>query len=49
MSVLVLAPLRIEARALAPGLGEGASLQRSGMGPRRARAAPFVVPTCSWS
>jgi 4-hydroxy-3-methylbut-2-enyl diphosphate reductase len=37
--MLVLAPLRIEARALAPGLGEGATLRRTGMGPKRARAA----------
>jgi 4-hydroxy-3-methylbut-2-enyl diphosphate reductase len=39
MTVLVLAPLRIEARALAPGLTDGATLRRTGMGPRRARAA----------
>jgi 4-hydroxy-3-methylbut-2-enyl diphosphate reductase len=39
MTVLVLAPLRIEVRALAPGLGDGAILQRTGMGPRRASAA----------
>jgi 4-hydroxy-3-methylbut-2-enyl diphosphate reductase len=34
----VLAPLRIEARALT-GLGDGAVLERAGMGPRRARSA----------
>ena len=39
MTVLVLAPLRVEQRALAPGLGTGATLQRTGIGPRRARAA----------
>jgi 4-hydroxy-3-methylbut-2-en-1-yl diphosphate reductase len=39
MTLLVLAPLRIEALALAPGLGDGATLQRTGMGPRRASAA----------
>jgi 4-hydroxy-3-methylbut-2-en-1-yl diphosphate reductase len=37
VSVLVLAPLRIEARALA-GMGE-AVVHRTGMGPRRARSA----------
>jgi 4-hydroxy-3-methylbut-2-enyl diphosphate reductase len=47
MSVLVLAPLRIEARALAPGLGEGALLQRSGMGPRRARATAALAARSS--
>jgi 4-hydroxy-3-methylbut-2-en-1-yl diphosphate reductase len=36
---LVLAPLRIEARALARGLGDGVVLRRAGMGPGRARAA----------
>ncbi|HKE79254.1 MAG TPA: 4-hydroxy-3-methylbut-2-enyl diphosphate reductase [Solirubrobacteraceae bacterium] len=35
----VLVPLRIEARALSPELGDGVALQRTGMGPRRARAA----------
>jgi 4-hydroxy-3-methylbut-2-enyl diphosphate reductase len=39
VTVLVLAPLRIEARALAPCLGHDATLRRTGMGPRRARAA----------
>jgi 4-hydroxy-3-methylbut-2-enyl diphosphate reductase len=37
VTVLVLAPLRIEARALASGLGEGATLRRTGMGPKRSR------------
>jgi 4-hydroxy-3-methylbut-2-en-1-yl diphosphate reductase len=39
LTVLVLAALRIEARALAPGLGDGATLRRTGVGPKRARAA----------
>jgi 4-hydroxy-3-methylbut-2-enyl diphosphate reductase len=39
VSVLVLAPLRIEARAVAPSLGAGSQLQRTGMGPKRARSA----------
>ena len=38
-SLLVLAPLRIEAKAVAPRLGAGSALQRTGMGPRRSRAA----------
>src|SRR5262249_36566327 len=38
-----LAPLHIEARALAPGLGDGATLQRTGMGPRRATAAAVAA------
>jgi 4-hydroxy-3-methylbut-2-en-1-yl diphosphate reductase len=43
MTLLVLAPLRIEARALAPGLGDGAALRRAGMGPKRARVAAAVA------
>jgi len=39
VTLLVLAPLRVEARAVAPALGAGSSLQRAGMGPKRARAA----------
>jgi 4-hydroxy-3-methylbut-2-en-1-yl diphosphate reductase len=37
--MLLLAPLRIEARAVAPALGAGSELQRTGMGPKRARSA----------
>jgi 4-hydroxy-3-methylbut-2-enyl diphosphate reductase len=37
--LLVLAPLRAEARAIAPALGADAQVRRTGMGPRRARAA----------
>jgi 4-hydroxy-3-methylbut-2-enyl diphosphate reductase len=37
-TLLVLAPLRIEARAVAPALGAGSILQRAGMGPKRARS-----------
>jgi 4-hydroxy-3-methylbut-2-enyl diphosphate reductase len=39
MSLLVLAPLRLEALAVRRDLGEGASVRRTGMGPRRAAAA----------
>ncbi|HMI71969.1 MAG TPA: hypothetical protein VK510_18375, partial [Solirubrobacteraceae bacterium] len=39
MTLLVLAPLRIEARAVSPTLGAGSQLQRAGMGPKRARSA----------
>ena len=38
-ALILLAPLRIEARAVAPALGAGSTLQRAGMGPKRARAA----------
>jgi 4-hydroxy-3-methylbut-2-enyl diphosphate reductase len=38
-SLLVLAPLRIEAMAVSPGLGAGSALQRTGMGPKRSRSA----------
>jgi 4-hydroxy-3-methylbut-2-enyl diphosphate reductase len=41
--LLVLAPLRLEARAIAPGLGHRAGLLRTGMGPRRSRAAAPAV------
>ena len=37
--LILLAPLRIEARAVAPALGAGSTLQRAGMGPKRARSA----------
>jgi 4-hydroxy-3-methylbut-2-enyl diphosphate reductase len=39
VSMLLLAPLRIEARAVARSLGAGSTLQRAGMGPKRARSA----------
>jgi 4-hydroxy-3-methylbut-2-enyl diphosphate reductase len=39
VSLLVLAPLRIEAMAVSPGLGAGSTLQRTGMGPKRSRSA----------
>jgi 4-hydroxy-3-methylbut-2-en-1-yl diphosphate reductase len=39
VTVLLLAPLRIEARAVAASLGAGSQLQRTGMGPKRARSA----------
>jgi 4-hydroxy-3-methylbut-2-en-1-yl diphosphate reductase len=42
MTLLVLAPLRIEVRALAGGLGDGVTLRRAGMGPKRARVAGTV-------
>jgi 4-hydroxy-3-methylbut-2-en-1-yl diphosphate reductase len=39
VSLLVLAPLRLETRAVRSRLGAGAAVHRTGMGPRRARAA----------
>jgi 4-hydroxy-3-methylbut-2-enyl diphosphate reductase len=39
VSLLVLAPLRLEARAVRERLGAGAAVHRTGMGPRRARTA----------
>jgi 4-hydroxy-3-methylbut-2-enyl diphosphate reductase len=43
VTLLVLAPLRIEARALARGLGDDVTLRRAGMGPKRARIAAAVA------
>jgi 4-hydroxy-3-methylbut-2-en-1-yl diphosphate reductase len=43
VTLLVLAPLRIEARALARGLGDDVTLRRAGMGPKRARVAAAVA------
>ena len=44
-ALLVLAPLRIEARAFARALGPDATLVRAGMGPKRARSAAARAAT----